>query len=53
MTDRESEREHVAAAMDILIEFKRDSAEHGKTEYTPGEITDFLVSYAESVKIHK
>ena len=53
MTPYESERERVAASMDIRLDFKSDAAKNAKTQYSLEEIYDILDQYAEKVKIHK
>ena len=53
VTEFESERERVAASMDIRLDFKRDAAEKSKEQYTLEEIYNILDEYAAKVKIHK
>ena len=53
LTEFESERERVAASMDIRLDFKKDADEKSKDQYTLEEIYNILDAYAEKVKIHK
>lgn len=52
MTEYESERERLAAVLDIVLRIREAKAE-GIDQYTADEVIEFLYQYAEDIKQHK
>ena len=52
MTELEAERERLATIMDLQVCLKRLEKE-GKKSFSFEELYEFLIEYAESVKVHK
>ena len=52
MTEYESERERLAAIMDIIMRIRAAKAV-GIDQYSADEMIEFLYDYAESIKQHK
>ena len=52
MTEYESERERLAAVMDIIMRV-RDAKDEGKDQYSADDVIEFLFDYAADIKQHK